>query len=62
MPDDNRFSTKPPLGLKPRFVHNRNRAIEIFQAMGRYVEAGQQIPRAWLDELCELEDVFEAKP
>jgi hypothetical protein len=44
----------PPLGLKPRKIHNGQRAIEIQQALLRYIAAKKPIPSEWYVELCEL--------
>ena len=46
--------TKPPLGLKPESVHNSERAIEILEAMTRYVLAYESIPNMWIEELTRL--------
>lgn len=48
------MSTSPPIGLIPKFVRDRERALEVLAAMNRYVEAGKKIPSAWLLELTEL--------
>lgn len=45
---------KPPLGLMPKKVHRRLRAIEIIHAMERYVLADKPIPQEWLQELDSL--------
>lgn len=44
----------PPLGLKPKWIHDLQRRREIFEAMERYSDAGKPIPREWIDELREL--------
>lgn len=44
----------PPVGLVPKAIRRQQRAAEIVAAMGRYVEAGQKIPREWIDELTEI--------
>ena len=46
--------TKPPLGLKPKWVHDMQRKIEILEAMERYCDAEVPIPKEWLRELIEL--------
>ena len=53
------MNTAPPIGLIPKFVRDRNRALEILGAMERFVEAGTPIPREWLNELVALSDLFE---
>ena len=45
---------KPPLGLKPKWIHDGQRIREIFEAMERFSDAGEPIPREWIDELREL--------
>jgi len=47
-------SVKPPLGLMPKAIFYRNRALEILGAMERYVRADKKIPLEWLDELEDL--------
>jgi predicted alternative tryptophan synthase beta-subunit len=47
--------TKPPIGLRPEYVHEyhaeRDRLIEIAEAMKRYAEAGKPVPIKWANEL-----------
>lgn len=45
------MSIKPPLGLRPRFIVKRQRIIEIFEAMLRYVDADKKVPKKWRKEL-----------
>jgi hypothetical protein len=45
---------KPLIGLMPREIHRQHRALEIIEAMTRYVRANKAIPQEWLDELAEL--------
>ena len=45
---------KPPLGLKPKTIHDQQRAIEILEAMKRYVLADKAIPNEWIGELGNL--------
>lgn len=47
-------SDKPPIGLKPKEIHDRARKEEIPNAMMRYVAADKEIPQSWLDELYSL--------
>jgi hypothetical protein len=57
---DGEFVTKapvierPPLGLKPRSIHERMRLLEILEAMHRYVKADKKIPSEWHDEFNDL--------
>jgi hypothetical protein len=48
--------SKPPLGLRPRFIVAKLRIQEILEAMQRYVEADKAIPDEWRTELIELHD------
>jgi len=45
---------KPPLGIKPRYVHDHERLAEIIGAMGRYSGVGKRIPGEWIHELKDL--------
>ena len=45
---------KPPLGLMPRWLHNKRRKREIVEAMLRYIDAGVAIPNEWIQELQDL--------
>lgn len=45
---------KPPLGLKPKSIHDRERAMEIIAAMERYTNANKKIPREWICEIADL--------
>jgi len=45
---------KPPVGIKPRHLHDTNRIKEIHSAMGRYIEDAKQIPAEWTKELLDL--------
>ena len=47
-------SVKPPLGLRPKFIVERNRMIEIFEAILRYIDAGKKVPKKWVKELNSL--------
>ena len=46
--------TKPPLGIKPRAIHDRERACAILHAMIRYSAAGKTVPSIWRDEVRDL--------
>jgi len=48
---------KPPLGLKPKWVHDDQRKIEILQAIERYNIAGIAIPKEWQEELNNLNSI-----
>lgn len=45
---------KPPLGLKPRWVHDEQRMNAILNAMERFTESNKAIPKEWIAELGEL--------
>lgn len=47
---------KPPLGLKPRYIQDRERLIEILEAMLRYANAAKVIPDAWDDEYDDIRE------
>ena len=51
MPDMD--AKKPPLGLKPRWLHDWERTIAIVEAIERYSNAGMVIPKEWISELKE---------
>jgi len=44
---------KPPIGLKPRALATKDRALEILEAMNRYVNEGRPVPEYWREELNE---------
>ena len=46
--------TKPPLGVKPASVHNRERTLELIDASIRYIEAGHMPKKAWMEELKDI--------
>lgn len=47
-------SQKPPLGLKPRHIHDSERIDEILCAIERYIDASMPIPKSWVNELRDL--------
>lgn len=49
-----KYVEKPPLGLKPRYIHNSQRMVEILHAMERYSNARKPIPIEWINELGDL--------
>jgi hypothetical protein len=50
----NEKTKKPPIGLKPRWLHDEQRAADIRDAVRRYAAAGKDIPQECLDEHNEL--------
>lgn len=47
---------KPPLGLKPKYIHDKARVKEILDAMERYSYQRFPVPIEWIEELRELID------
>jgi len=45
---------KPPLGLKPRYIHEIERIEQIQDAIKRYYDNFLKIPDEWFEELKEL--------
>lgn len=45
---------RPPLGLKPRWLHEEHRIQEIEAAMVRYSTEEKEIPKEWKEELLQL--------
>ena len=54
--DDSYFQNtiKPPLGISPREVIDKERFAEIITGIRIYIEAGENIPVAWVEELYEI--------
>lgn len=52
---------KPPLGITPREVIDKERFAEIITGIRIYVEAGKNIPVAWVEELCEITNRMKQK-
>ena len=51
---------KPPLGVMPKYIWNKQRRIDLLQAMLRYEEAGEFPLPDWYNELCDLyEDIWD---
>lgn len=47
------FNIKQPIGLKPKWVHDFHRSIDIIDAIHRYVSAGLIPPIEWVEELAD---------
>lgn len=43
---------KPPLGLKPKWIHDQQRQGEIMAAIARYLEVGKTPPKEWAIEFA----------
>lgn len=54
-----KIKEKPPLGLKPQKLHVEERALDITDAMSRYIQEGKLIPKAWLNDIMHLNVVGE---
>ncbi len=50
---------KPPLGLKPKWINQKERFNEVCGAISRYYEAGLKIPIEWVVEYNELVVIIE---
>lgn len=49
------FSSKPPLCIIPKEIHDKNRLNDINNAIDRYLQGSKDVPAAWLIEKKELE-------
>lgn len=47
---------KPPLGLRPKAIHETERIREIMDAIDRLLSKGCDIPEIWVEELSERID------
>lgn len=45
---------KPPIGIKPRYIHDSFRRNEIKDAISRYIQANVKIPLKWVTEYNEI--------
>ena len=50
---------KPPIGIKPRRIHDFQRLTELFAAVLRYMEAEKKVPGEWVDEIRDLINVYD---
>lgn len=46
--------SRPPIGLKPENLHQQQRALDILEAMERYIHVRKPIPKDWFIELHRL--------
>jgi len=53
------FTERPPLGLKPRYIHVEQRITEIREAIQRYIDANKAVPISWIAEEYELREWLE---
>ena len=47
---------KPPIGLRPKWVSDKERLNEVRSAIVRYYDAELKIPVEWIEEYNELID------
>ena len=48
-------ANKPPLGVKPRHIHDEERRQDLAGAIARYIEdGGMAVPVEWVNEYNEL--------
>lgn len=52
-------SKVPPLGVKPRFIHEEQRIVELKEAIIRFVSANWPIPDIIINEYNELTENLE---
>jgi len=45
---------KPPEGLKPRYLHDEQRYLDVCSAIARYYNSSSRIPIDWVEEYNEL--------
>jgi len=45
---------KPPVGIRPRAIVRRERALEITEAMSRYTAVGKLVPAEWIEEMEDI--------
>ncbi len=47
---DKTNTSKPPLGIEPRELHDEARQHELISAIYRYINANKEIPIQWIEE------------
>ncbi len=52
--EDSTEANKPPLGLKPKYIHDGQRISEIEAAFERYIIEDKEIPSVWVKEYLSL--------
>lgn len=45
---------KPPMGVKPRHIHDMERFREIIDAINRYSDANLPVPKEWVREIRDI--------
>lgn len=48
------MTQKPPMGLKPRYLHDMMRFREIAAAMKRFSVAQKPVPQEWVEEMLDI--------
>lgn len=48
------MTVKPPLGLRPRYIAELQREVEVVDAIRRYLSVGLPVPIDWIAEYNEL--------
>lgn len=48
------WESKPPLGVRPRYIHDEQRSRDLAEAIVRYLNEGLPIPSEWVCEYNEL--------
>lgn len=48
---------KPPIGIEPKYVHDKKRLMELCCAITRYLQAGFAVPLEWVEEYNQLLEV-----
>ena len=54
-------AVKPPLGITPREIMDTERMKEITAGIQRFIEAGEDVPVSWIEELCEITNRMKQK-
>lgn len=54
-------AVKPPLGITPRRILDAERLKEIIAGIQRFIEAGEDVPVSWIEELCEITNRMKQK-
>lgn len=54
-------AVKPPLGITPREIMDTERMKEITGGIQRFIEAGEDAPVSWIEELCEITNRLKQK-
>lgn len=47
---------QPPIGIKPKYIHDEQRFYELKLAIRRFLDASVEIPLEWINEYNDLID------